>query len=187
MAEWALLEPQTVPERFSLPAEEYLIVSGQIMEDVTLDRDDIAALASDVRVAILKSLDTRPMTTSELADGLGLAKSTIHEHLTVLADADLVTHENVRKWRDYTLTRRARRILHPGRDHRIVFLLGTSLVAVAAGVLCVASFLRGFTVQGGSTVRDPLILYAGEALLCITIALWYLALRCRREIPPIPE
>ncbi|KUL00230.1 MAG: Transcriptional regulator, ArsR family [Methanomicrobiales archaeon 53_19] len=156
------------------------------MEDVTIDQDDLAALSSDVRVAILKLLDTRPMTMSELADGLGLARSTVHEHLSVLADADLVTHENVRKWRDYTLTKRGRRILHPGRDHRIVFLLGTSLVAMTAGLLCVTSYLRGFAVQGGSVVREPLILYVGEALLGVTIALWYIALRCRRRTSPIP-
>ena len=151
------------------------------MEETTLDRDDLAALSSDVRVAILKSLDSQPMTTSELADGLGLAKSTVHEHLAVLGDADLVTHKNARKWRDYTLTRRARRILHPGRDHRIVFLLGTSLVAVTAGTLCVTSYLRGFVVQGGSVVREPLLLYAGEALLGVTVVLWCLAVRCRRR------
>ncbi len=157
------------------------------MEETTLDRDDIAALSSDVRVAILKSLDSRPMTVSELADRLGLARSTIHEHLAVLADADLVTHERARKWRDYALTERGRRILHPGQDHRIIILLGTSLIAVTAGALCVASYLRGFTVQGGSVVREPLLLYAGEVLLGATFVLWYLAVRCRRGISPIPE
>jgi len=120
------------------------------------------------------------MTVSELADGLGLARSTVHEHLAVLADADLVTHENARKWRDYGLTKRARRILHPGKDHRIIFLLSTSLVALTAGVLLVASFLRGFAVQGGSVVREPFLLYAGEALLGVTLVLWYVAVRCRR-------
>ena len=118
------------------------------MKEVALDRDDLAALSSNVRVAILKSLDTRPMTMSELADGLGLSRSTVHEHLGVLADADLVTHENVRKWRDYTLTKRARQVLHPGRDHRIIVVLGTSLFAMTVGVLCVTSYLRGFAVQG---------------------------------------
>ena len=156
------------------------------MEETTLDRGDIAALSSDVRVVILKSLDTRPMTMSELADGLGLAKSTIHEHLTVLADADLVTHESARKWRDYTLTERGRRILHPGRDHRIIIILGTSFAAMTAGVLCVTSYLRGFTIQGGSVVRGPLLLYAGEALLGATVVLWYLAVRCRWGTTPIP-
>ncbi|WP_292395280.1 helix-turn-helix domain-containing protein [Methanoculleus sp. UBA303] len=34
------------------------------------------------------------MTTSELADGLGLGRSTVREHLAVLTDADLVTHGN---------------------------------------------------------------------------------------------
>jgi DNA-binding transcriptional ArsR family regulator len=146
------------------------------MEDVTLDRDDIVALASDARVAILKTLDSRPMTVSELADGFGLARSTVHQHLTVLTDADLVTHESTRKWREYTLTKRARRLLHPGKDHRIIFLLSTSLAAMTVGVLCVTSYLRGFAVQGGSIVREPLLLYAGEALLGVTLVLWCLAL-----------
>ena len=146
------------------------------MIEITLDRDDITALDSDVRIAILKTLDSRSMTVSELADELGLARSTVHEHPAVLADADLVTHANARKWRDYGLTKRARRILHPGKDHRIIFLLGTSLVAMTAGVLLVASFLRGFAVQGGSVVREPLLLYAGEALLGVTLVLWCLAL-----------
>ncbi|MFA7562147.1 MAG: winged helix-turn-helix domain-containing protein [Methanoculleus sp.] len=156
------------------------------MKDVTLDQGDIAALSSDVRVVILKLLDIRPMTMSELADGLGLAKSTIHEHLTVLADADLVTHENVRKWRDYTLTERGRRILHPGKNHRIVLLLGTSLATMTVGVLCVTSYLHGFSVQGGSVAREPLLLYAGEALFGVTVVLWYIAVRCRQRASPMP-
>jgi predicted transcriptional regulator len=156
------------------------------MEKIALDRGDIAALSSDVRVAILKALDIRPMTMSELADRLGLAKSTIHGHLSVLADADLVHHENAWKWRDYTLTKKGQRILHPGRDHRIIIILGTSLVAMTVGVLCVTSFLHGFTIQGGSVVREPSLLYAGEALLGVTFVLWYIALRCRRRNSPIP-
>ncbi|MCM2465185.1 ArsR/SmtB family transcription factor [Methanoculleus oceani] len=157
------------------------------MEDVTLDRDDIAALSSDARVAILKALDIRPMTMSELADRLGLARSTVHEHLSVLADADLVHYENARKWRDYTLTKRGRRILHPGRDHRIIIILGASFAAMTAGLLCVTSYLRGFVVQGGSVVREPLLLYAGEALLGVTVVLWCLAVRCRRRTSPCRE
>ena len=156
------------------------------MEEVTLDRDDIAALSSDARITILKLLDTRTMTMSELAEGLGLAKSTVHEHLAILAGADLVTHENARKWRDYTLTKRGRRILHPGKSHRVIIILGTSLIAVAVGVLCMTSYLRGFAVQGGNIVRDPFLLCAGEVLLGATIVLWYLALRCRRRTTPTP-
>ncbi|HNT07525.1 winged helix-turn-helix domain-containing protein [Methanoculleus sp.] len=156
------------------------------MEEVTLDRDDIAALSSDARITILKLLDTRTMTMSELAEGLGLAKSTVHEHLAILTDADLVTHANARKWRDYTLTKRGRRVLHPGKDHRIIFLFGTSLATVTAGALLVASFLRGFAVQGGNVVRDPFLLCAGEVFLGATIVLWYLALRCRRRTTPTP-
>ncbi len=81
----------------------------------------------------------------------------------VLADADLVTHKSARKWRDYTLTKRGRQILHPGKNHRIIVILGTSLVAITVGMLCVASYLSGFAVQ------EPLLLYTGEALLGVTV------------------
>lgn len=172
-----------IPDRFG-PGP--LTERFQGMEEIALDRDDITALSSDVRVMILKALDSRPMTVSELADGLGLAKSTVHQHLAVLASADLVAHASARKLRDYTLTKKAAQLLHPGRDHRITIILGTSLVAMTAGLLCVTSYLRGFAVQGGSVVRDPLLLYAGEALLGVTFVLWYLAMRCRRRTTPIP-
>jgi DNA-binding transcriptional ArsR family regulator len=150
-------------------------------EEIVLDRADIAALSSDTRVAIVKALDTRPMTVSELAGHLGLAKSTVHEHLSMLADRGMVTEDEDRKWRHYSLTERMRRLLRPGNSHRISILLGTSLVTLTLGAVLLATYFRGYTVQGGSTLRDPLLLFAGEAFLFVTFALWYLVLRPLRK------
>ncbi|NLA32283.1 MAG: ArsR family transcriptional regulator, partial [Methanomicrobiales archaeon] len=50
---------ERIPDRFG---PEPLTERFQDMEEIALDRDDLAALSSDVRVTILKSLDTRPMT-----------------------------------------------------------------------------------------------------------------------------
>jgi len=72
------------------------------------------ALSSDTRVEIIKALNIRPMTVSELAVHLDLAKSTVHEHLCILADRGMVTKDEDRKWRYYSLSERMRLILRPG-------------------------------------------------------------------------
>jgi len=126
---------------------------------------------SDTRVEIEKALDTRPMTVSELAGHLGLAKSTVHEHLSMLADRGMVTVDEDRKWRRYSLTERMRRLLRPGTSHRISILLGTSLVTLTLGGVLLAAYFCGYTVHGSSTHRDPLLLFAGEVFLFVTFAL----------------
>jgi len=150
-------------------------------EEIVLDREDITALSSDTRVAIVKVLDARPMTLSELAGHLGLAKSTVHEHLSMLADRGMVMEDEDRKWRRYSLTEKSKRLLHPGPDHRIFILLGTSIVTLILGAALLTSFFRGFVVQDGSTLHDPHLLVAGEVFLFVTFALWYLVLRPLRK------
>ena len=146
-------------------------------EEIVLDCADIAALSSDTRVAIIKALNIRPMTVSELAGHLGLAKSTVHEHLCTLADRGMVTKDEDRKWRYYSLSERMRRILRPGNNHRISIQLGTSLVTLTLGVAFLTMFFRGYTLQGGSTLYDPILLFCGEAFLFVTFALFYLIIR----------
>lgn len=60
-------------------------------EEIIIDKDSIDVLSSDTRVAILKSLDsTGSMTATRLSEVLNLSKSTVHEHLTRLAEAGFV-------------------------------------------------------------------------------------------------
>ena len=83
---------------------------------VTLDQASFRALASEVRVEVLKKLDERRMTVTDLANALDLSKPTLLEHLEKLQAAQLVKRiDEGRKWIYYDLTGRGKKILHPER------------------------------------------------------------------------
>lgn len=50
-----------------------------------------AALANPTRLEIIRMLDIRPRSVTEIVDFFMLAQSTISRHLEVLRDAELVT------------------------------------------------------------------------------------------------
>lgn len=119
---------------------------------VTLDREAFKVLASDTRLDILKALDERPMTVSELGRKLDLNKATVFEHLEKLASAGLVKKQDddERKWVYYSLSWKARRILHPERV-TIALLFSSSLGALLTGFVVAAEYVRtlGLGVFGG--------------------------------------
>jgi len=73
-----------------------------------------AALASPERIRVLRALEERNMTGTEVASRLALSKSTAFKELSRLEEAQLIARvEGNRKWVYYRLTEMARRILHP--------------------------------------------------------------------------
>ena len=64
------------------------------MDKITLDKKTIRALASETRVDILKKIDSGSMTLNKLTDDLNISKPTVHEHLTILIESDLVKKVN---------------------------------------------------------------------------------------------
>lgn len=115
---------------------------GGVVESLTLDREALKALASDTRLDILKRLDERQKTVTELARDLGLNKATVFEHCERLLGADLIQKiEDDRKWVYYQLSWKGRRILHPERM-TIALLLSSSLGAVVAAAVAFALFWR---------------------------------------------
>jgi len=111
-------------------------------EEVRVGREVFEALVSETRIEILKRLDRRAMTVSELARELGLAKSVVHEHLAKLAEAGLVEKRSEgRKWVYYHPTRKARGILHPERRVRILLLLSSAILALLGGIFTGARYL----------------------------------------------
>jgi len=99
---------------------------------ITLDSRTFQALASSTRLSVLRALDERRKTLSELARDLGLNKATVHEHLQLLTAAELVRKKDEgRKWIYYELTWTGTRILHP--QETTTFNLLLSLSALAAG------------------------------------------------------
>ncbi|WP_128984373.1 ArsR/SmtB family transcription factor [Streptomyces roseicoloratus] len=72
--------------------------------------DRLGLLLGRGRAAVLRELDG-PLTTHGLADRLGLAPSTVSEHLSLLADADVVTRHRVGRSVYYQLTDTGRSLL----------------------------------------------------------------------------
>ncbi|MEA3198775.1 MAG: hypothetical protein QOE90_203 [Thermoplasmata archaeon] len=108
------------------------------MDKITLDRAAFKALASDTRLDILKALDARQKTVTELARELDLNKATVFEHLEKLAEVGLIQkiEEDVeRKWVYWQLSWKGRRLLHPEAITFSLLLstaLGTLLTGAAA-------------------------------------------------------
>jgi DNA-binding transcriptional ArsR family regulator len=115
---------------------------------VTLDQASFRALASEVRVEVLKRLDERRMTVTDLANALQLSKPTLLEHLEKLQAAELVKRiDEGRKWIYYDLTGRGKKILHPERV-TIVVSLCLSFFLAASGIVAIASGLTSGVLYG---------------------------------------
>ena len=104
---------------------------------ITLDAETFKALASATRLTVLKALDERRKTLTELAKDLDLNKATVHEHLGLLLAAGLVRKrdDEGRKWIYYELTWTGQRILRPEATTTFNVLLGLSALAAGGGVL----------------------------------------------------
>jgi len=102
---------------------------------ITLDQESFKALASEVRVEVLKRLDERRQTVTDLSNLLGLSKPTLLEHLEKLQAAGLVKRvDEGRKWIYYELSDKGRKILHPERVS-IVIALATAIGLAAIGIV----------------------------------------------------
>ena len=71
-----------------------------------LDEELLRVLSSHTRVEILRNLNRRQMTLTDLAKVLEFCKSTVFEHLKRLLAAGLVYRITGRKWIYYRLSRK---------------------------------------------------------------------------------
>jgi len=111
-------------------------------EKITLDKKSFMALASESRIELLKKLDERRMTLSELAKELQMSKPAILKHLEKLLEVGLVKkNEDGRKWIYYSLTFKGKNILHPERV-KIILLLSTSFFSLMAAVAMLWKYLN---------------------------------------------
>ena len=126
--------------------------------DIVLDSDDLAVLSSKTRIAILKAIDKKDSTITELAEELGISKASVHAHVAELESSGLIEADKVRKWHPYSLTKKGRQILHPHKNTRVVIMLGMILFCMTAGIYSFVLYFEGFVYQGGVSSADhPLI------------------------------
>ena len=112
----------------------------QVEDPFILTRDAIKVLSVDTRLDILKLLDERPHTLTEIKQVLALAPATVSEHLARLEEAQLIEkRDEGRKWKYYRLTSQGKK-LFTKKPAGLMFAFVTSLFA--AGAFALASFLR---------------------------------------------
>jgi DNA-binding transcriptional ArsR family regulator len=112
-------------------------------QTITIDKETFKALAADTRVKILKFLDMRRHTQSELSASLNLSVPTVKEHLDALEKAKLVSKiEEGYKWKYYELTEKAKCVLDPERK-KVWIVLSLLILSVASGIM--GMFVKGMS------------------------------------------
>lgn len=120
-----------------LKLPQRLPVSGGGKTKVELDKRSLFALASDTRLDILKALQANRRTVSQLADLLSIDKAAVHRHLKKLEEGGFVVRTEDHGFVYYGLSWKARDILTPNDNTKIVLLLTCSLVCVIGMVAVV--------------------------------------------------
>ncbi len=175
---------------------------------VELDKKSLFALASDTRLEILRALEPSRRTLSQLAEALNADKAGIHRHLKKLEEGGFVKRFEDHGFVYYGLSWKARDILSPNENTKIVIVLSCSwiLILAAAAFLFLGFFAQaGFGAGGASEVnqsdayRDlfspvgsglPLWLLVGLAFAVVGVALVFMAargLRRPKQAFPPPE
>ena len=95
------------------------------MEYVLIDKSKVSVLFSETRITILKKLNKRPYTVSELSEALTYAKSSLAIHLEKLETAGLIIEKDEgRKWKYYHLTNAGKEMVEGKNSLKpIAFLL----------------------------------------------------------------
>ena len=108
---------------------------------VELDKKSIFALASDTRLEILKSLQPMRRTVSQLSEELNIDKGAVHRHLKKMEEGGLVKRHEDHGFVYYGLTWKARDLVVPNENTRIVIVLSSIWILSMVAVLFVAAGL----------------------------------------------
>ncbi len=124
------------------------------MWDITLTKKSFDALSSDSRIRILKLLNERQMTLSELARKLHMSKSTVSQHIERLLEAELVVRKQRGKWVYYALSDAGRKILS-SRVLRVKIIISIGTVLILAGIVLVYVHYRRMQLKVVPSVKPP--------------------------------
>lgn len=157
-------------------------------DKIVLDMKSFDALSSKTRISILKKLDIRRMTITELSNDTSLAKSTIHEHLTKLSDTGLVkTNDGGYKWKYYELTEMGKKLLHPYEMTKIYIFLSSATILFTGGFVYIFKYIKIYFWQKGyppleGAYDQTIYLLVGFVLISFGILFFYLSLRFYKRL-----
>jgi DNA-binding transcriptional ArsR family regulator len=101
---------------------------------VELDKKSLFALASDTRVDILKTLQPMRRTVTQLSEELDIDKAAIHRHLKKMEEGGLVIRYEDHGFVYYGLSWKARDLLSPNENTKIVIMFSLTW-ALCIGVV----------------------------------------------------
>ncbi|MEM0449058.1 MAG: winged helix-turn-helix domain-containing protein [Methanomassiliicoccales archaeon] len=122
---------------------------------VELDKRALFALASDSRMEILKALHLQRRTLAQLAEHLGIDKAAVHRHLKKLEEGGLVVRYEDHGFVYYGLSWKARDVISPGENTKIVIIFGLSLLLVCFAAFSILIGSEGFGLQAGADYLTP--------------------------------
>lgn len=108
---------------------------------VELDKKSLFALASDTRLEILKKLQPMRRTVSQLSEALDIDKAAIHRHLKKMEEGGLVVRQEDHGFVYYGLSWKARDLMSPNENTKIVILISSALVFSIVASFFLASAL----------------------------------------------
>ena len=137
------------------------IGAGQMR--VELDKKSLFALASDTRVDILKSLQPMRRTVTQLAESLGIDKAAVHRHLKKLEEGGLVKRYEDHGFVYYGLSWKARDLMSPTENTRVIVLLSSSWIFILiVAFLVIATFSSTLGGMTGGSAEDQQTTYGQD-------------------------
>ncbi|MFH1588412.1 MAG: winged helix-turn-helix domain-containing protein [Candidatus Diapherotrites archaeon] len=164
------------------------------MDEMQIGSMEIKALSSETRTEILKLLNERKYTLSELSKKKGIAASSMKQQLEILEESELIHGiDEGRKWKYYSLTPKGKKLIESrNKPMQIALIFGAGLLLIAfIGILISSNMLpitgmqegnqlmgqglSGTELRTGTAIGDQLPFYAegtSEEEWCITEANW---------------
>ena len=121
---------------------------------IELDKKALFALASDSRIEILKALQPTRRTITQLADELQIDKAGVHRHLKKLEEGGLVIRNEDHGFVYYGLSWKARDIVSPGENTKIVIIFSSSWLLILASIVALVLGLASAAYNGARSVSQ---------------------------------
>lgn len=102
---------------------------------IELDKKALFALASETRLEILKALQPMRRTVSQLSEALNIDKAAVHRHLKKMEEGGLVKRYEDHGFVYYGLTWKARDLLAPDENTKIVILISATWLLLLGALL----------------------------------------------------
>ncbi len=122
---------------------EGMSASNCMSSDTEAVKRLIEVFSSNIRKDILKKLNVRNKTISELSRELKTGKSTIHYNILVLLEASMVKKfENGNEFVYYGLTDKAKDLFDPNEKIKLTILITSTVIAFTGGIVSIYRYFE---------------------------------------------